>query len=424
MRSLDFENLQEVDQIRIKEKNLLDQIYNDQEFKSYLPKKIDWENIRNALKPNEVAVEFFHLSENIGLKQNSLYFALLIAPNYSSPKLIKLFNENELKSLMNTKGDTKTRVNTIYNLNNDKLYNLVFKPIEKYLTDNSKIYISKSGILHNISFTALTKDKLWNISVLQNTRYLIEQDKLKSSTNAILFGGINYNIDSDTISDNTRSNNFLKKRYKHLNYTLSEVTEIAELFQKEKGRDSKILTGGKASEAAFRELSGSETDIIHLATHGYYYPNDEFNSAIYNNINNNQFESSSLLRSGLLLAGANNSNDTSNINDGIMTSLEISELDLSNVDLVVLSACETGLGDVLGSEGVFGLQRAFKLAGVKSLIVSLWQVPDKQTSELMLKFYNYYLNGSSKTNALKDAQNDIKKKHPNPYFWAGFELIE
>jgi CHAT domain-containing protein len=140
--------------------------------------------------------------------------------------------------------------------------------------------------------------------------------------------------------------------------------------------------------------------------------------------NNNQLKASPLMKSGLLLAGANNSNFDIGDNDGNLTSLEISELDFSNVDLVLLSACETGLGDILGSEGVFGLQRAFKLAGVQSLIVSLWQVPDKETSDLMYKFYFYYLEGDSKREALRKAQNHIRSKYTNPYYWAGFELIE
>ncbi|MBF8149267.1 CHAT domain-containing protein [Winogradskyella sp. F6397] len=422
MKSFGFENLQESEELKVKEKTLLENIYNDPKFKSHKPKSIDWKNIKNALKPGEVAIEFINLPQNHNKKPNSEYYALLIGLNYSSPKLIKLFNENDLKGLLNTNGNTQTRVNSIYNLNHKKLYSLVFSPIENFLEDNSVIYISKSGLLHNISFSALTKDKLWDIRILQNTNHITERDELNTSNKAVLFGGIDYNIESDSIKE--RTGNLLNNKYKSLNYTLSEVNNIASLFMKDTNKTSITYTKTMASETSFRKLSGSETDIIHLATHGYYNGNNKFNSFIYSNINNGQFESSPLLRSGILLAGANNSSYSNTNNDGIMTSLEISEMDFSKVDLVVLSACETGLGDVLGSEGVFGLQRAFKLAGAKSLIVSLWQVPDEQTSELMLKFYAYYLNGNSKTQALRNAQNDIKMNYPNPYFWAGFELIE
>jgi CHAT domain-containing protein len=99
-------------------------------------------------------------------------------------------------------------------------------------------------------------------------------------------------------------------------------------------------------------------------------------------------------------------------------------MDLSNVDLIVLSACETGLSSDKGNEGVFGLQRAFKLAKAKSMIVSLWQVPDQSTSELMVPFYEFYLKGFSKKESLKKARDIIKSKYQSPYYWAGFMLIE
>jgi CHAT domain-containing protein len=111
------------------------------------------------------------------------------------------------------------------------------------------------------------------------------------------------------------------------------------------------------------------------------------------------------------------------VEDGIATAYEISQLNLSNTELVVLSACETALGDIKGSEGVFGLQRAFKMAGVKKMIVSLWQVPDKETAELMAGFYNYWLGGKMIKDAFIQAQADMRKKY-SPFYWAAFVLIE
>ena len=424
MRSLDFNNLQDENELIIKEKKLLQQVYSDPNFKPYQSKRIEWKNIRNALKTNEVAIEFINIPRKNGFENDSQYYALLIASNYSFPKLVKLFNKNDLKDLLNIQGDTKTRVNSIYNEHHTELYNLIFAPIDQFFEENSTVYVSKSGLLHNISFSALTKNNLWDVKILQNTKYIVEKGELNKTSNAVLYGGIDYNINLDSIVSESRANKSLKRNFKNLNYTMSEVINISKLFLKDTTMTSKMYVNDKASELSFRELSGSKTNIIHIATHGYYNKKDGFNSFIDYSIYNSQFESSPLLRSGLLFAGANNSSSATNDNDGIMTSLEISEMDFSKVDLVVLSACETGLGDVLGSEGVFGLQRAFKLAGAKSLIVSLWEVPDKQTAELMLKFYNYYLNGHSKTEALKKAQNDIRTDYPNPYYWAGFDLIQ
>ena len=134
-----------------------------------------------------------------------------------------------------------------------------------------------------------------------------------------------------------------------------------------------------------------------------------------------------MMRSGLLFAGANKfwgkPNDNQNKEDGILTASEISNLDLSACELVVLSACETGLGKVQGSEGVFGLQRAFKMAGVKNIIMSLWKVPDAQTAELFDIFYEECFKGKSIHKAFQTAQSTMKEKY-SPYFWAGFVLLE
>ncbi len=137
-----------------------------------------------------------------------------------------------------------------------------------------------------------------------------------------------------------------------------------------------------------------------------------------------------MIRSGLLLAGANQAWKTGqsaqlDMEDGILTAYEISQLDLSNTELVVLSACETGLGDIQGNEGVYGLQRAFKIAGAKYLIMSLWQVPDFQTQELMTLFYqNWLTQNQPLPEAFRAAQQAIREKYLHPYFWAGFVLVE
>ncbi|WP_040288125.1 CHAT domain-containing protein, partial [Bizionia argentinensis] len=134
-----------------------------------------------------------------------------------------------------------------------------------------------------------------------------------------------------------------------------------------------------------------------------------------------------MLRSGLVFAGVNNywgKPITSSVNDdGILTAKEISNLDLSACQLVVLSACETGLGNIKGSEGVFGLQRAFKMAGVKNIIMSLWRIPDAQTAELFELFYGFCFEEKSVHEALRMAQAKMKLKY-SPYYWAGFVLLE
>ncbi|MBK9192459.1 MAG: CHAT domain-containing protein [Crocinitomicaceae bacterium] len=133
-----------------------------------------------------------------------------------------------------------------------------------------------------------------------------------------------------------------------------------------------------------------------------------------------------MMRSGIALAGANdmwNRDIYAEGEDGVLTAQEVTTLNLRNADLVVLSACETGLGDIKGNEGVYGLQRAFKMAGVKFLIMSLWQVPDQETSEFMILFYSKLIVQKDIRNAFSDTQKEMSAKY-DPYFWAAFVLIE
>ncbi|MBL7808071.1 MAG: CHAT domain-containing protein [Saprospiraceae bacterium] len=137
-----------------------------------------------------------------------------------------------------------------------------------------------------------------------------------------------------------------------------------------------------------------------------------------------------MIRSGLILAGAQEAWSSGkpplNREDGILTAYEISQMNLSNTELVVLSACETGLGDIQGNEGVYGLQRAFKIAGAKYLIMSLWKVSDQSSREMMTEFYQCWLGeGLAIPEAFRKAQGNMKRKYPDaPYHWAGFVLVE
>ena len=136
-----------------------------------------------------------------------------------------------------------------------------------------------------------------------------------------------------------------------------------------------------------------------------------------------------MIRSGLILAGANHAwtggQPLENLADGILTAYEVSQMHLRETELVVLSACETGLGDIKGNEGVYGLQRAFKIAGVRYVLMSLWQVPDFATQDLMTAFYTLWLSEKiSIPDAFHKAQQQVKAKRPEPYYWAGFVLVE
>ena len=181
-------------------------------------------------------------------------------------------------------------------------------------------------------------------------------------------------------------------------------------------------------------------EMIHFATHGFFYPEIKSNKiemekVVFRGSNTSDIlnqpafmhSENPLLRSGILLSGASrawqNQPAIEGVEDGTLTAYEVSNMNLYNTQLVVLSACQTGLGDIKGSEGVFGLQRAFKMAGVRYIIMSLWNVPDYQTSELMTLFYTNWLNGMDIKEAFSKAQQIMRKKY-DPFYWAAFVLIE
>ncbi|MBT8327251.1 MAG: CHAT domain-containing protein, partial [Bacteroidia bacterium] len=278
-----------------------------------------------------------------------------------------------------------------------------------------------------------------NMVQLSSTAKLID-GKTKAKTDEILLiGGIDYTYDT------TLSNTKQEVVYSYLNHeklkrsrgeswnylpgTKSEIEQIEANAAKQQ-KSASTLSGKLANEKAFKSLSGQSPSVLHIATHGFFFENAEKNKPKPENTQM-QFTAADdpLLRSGLILAGGNytwkhGSNPYEN-EDGILTALEISNLDLTNTELVVLSACETGLGDVEGNEGVYGLQRAFKMAGVESLIMSLWQVPDAETAEFMQLFYNAWFTGVSIREAFNATQRTMQIRYAEePFKWAAFVLLD
>jgi CHAT domain-containing protein len=270
----------------------------------------------------------------------------------------------------------------------------------------------------------------------------VKPDQKENSNKTIaLFGGINYELDSGKVllsqkmkkanindlslrayaSDTNRSNSWI-----YLGGTLTEVNNINKLFKEKKWIVTEYI-GKNASEETFKSLTGKKSPaIFHISTHGFFFPEADSTTR---NITRNPFRinANPLYRSGLILAGANYAwqcrPPIENTDDGVLTSYEVANSNLSNTELVVLSACETGLGDIKTGEGVYGLQRAFQVAGAKAVIMSLWSVPDRETTELMSLFYNYWLKGTNKHNAFRQAQLELAKKYPS-YYWAAFVLVE
>ena len=287
------------------------------------------------------------------------------------------------------------------------------------------------GLLNLINIELLTDDsgrtatELFNLYRVSSTRQILKNDMHQPIHSISAFGGVDYEK-TDNYYDILRSLD-TRGNWAYLQNTLYEVNAIQTLFQN-KNLESTVFTDSIASECQFNQLDGTSTSIIHVATHGYYIPQPKRQSIPYfansKETNNIQDE---LFYAGLILSGGQkswaNSTFKTNNNDGLLSAYEISKLDLHNVNLVVLSACETGVGDNM-FDGIYGLQRAFKKAGVESLLMSLWQIDDRATSEYMISFYEKLISGYSKHDAYARTVREMKEKYHDAYFWASFVLLD
>jgi CHAT domain-containing protein len=207
--------------------------------------------------------------------------------------------------------------------------------------------------------------------------------------------------------------------------TKTEVDAISTIL-KASGYKVTTLMQSAATEAQLKDVRSPE--LLHIATHGYFLADVESSGSAFG-VNLENAGHNPLLRSGLMLAGAgltlsgaSSPNLTSNDN-GILTAYEAMNLDLEGTQLIVLSACETGLGEVKAGEGVYGLQRAFLVAGADALIMSLWKVDDNATQQLMKYFYTNWIRLRNKQKAFKQAQVQLMTKYKGPYYWGAFVMM-
>lgn len=402
-------------------------------FSSFEPRGVTWEQVRDNLEPTEVAIEIINLPLKLSREEGEEvnYFALLLKKESEYPKLIHLFREKDLEDFMNKEGNVQERMDVMYGSQKIELLDIIWQPLSHELEDSSNIYLSVSGLLHMVSFPALMLDQPFEMHLLGSTRDLITPnpaERQEKMNRIALFGDVAFgSINESDVRSFSSVDNQIKKGlesglFNDLQYTRQEVDTIEKIFNSANGMVSKWI-GKKASEKMFRDLNKDNYNIIHLATHGFYFKKNSpgFSSTLAV-LNHNFLEDNSMFRSGILLS-RDDVHGAGKNNDGILTAFELSKMDFSGVDLMVLSACETARGDISGGEGVFGLQRALKLAGVKDQIVSLWQVPDKETSILFKIFYQNLIAGNSPYKSLNIAQREMARKY-SPFYWAGFVLLE
>ncbi|GAX39055.1 peptidase-like protein [Tolypothrix sp. NIES-4075] len=309
------------------------------------------------------------------------------------------------------------------------LYQQVMAPIRPLLGDASHLLLSPDGQLAIIPFEALLDEQnkyliqRYAFSYLTTGRELLRfQLAAKSVAPPVVFANIDYNQQEiappSTIRglENRPSGHLPNLQFAPLYNTLEEANKIKEIFP-----DTKIISGKQATEAAIKQIQAPS--ILHLATHGFFITDkevaDNFNQQLLENL---KLENP-LLRSGLAFAGINNRKQaSSNTNDGILTALEVTGLNLRGTQLVVLSACETGLGDLEVGGRLYGLRRALVIAGSQSQVLSLWVIDDEGTKDLMVKYYQNLNAGKGKHDALREAQLELLKipEYQHPYYWASF----
>ncbi len=399
---------------------------------------IRWRDVREALADDEMAIEFVCSADN----GTEYYSAELLRHDWEQPRHIFLFSTREGKSPFGSDGA----------YSQTGIYRRIWRRIIPYLNEHDRIWFSAAGCLHGTAIEyAMMPDSTrlyehYTPMRLSSTRRLTYRQPQDSRHTATVFGGLNYNTDlaeSELYAADATDKLYAVRgadrtglgpvMWRYLPGTLAEVHDVSAAMTGA-GYKVALFEGDEGVESAFKQLAGVKPGIIHIATHGFFNPaplrRDNFIANAYED------DDAALYRCGLVMSGANSTtadDGTSGGDDGILTAKEIAALDLEGTDLVVMSACSTGLGRISG-DGVFGLQRAFKLAGAQSIVMSLWPVHDDATRLLMTAFYRSLIAGQSRHQALASAQSAVRhatfevdgtvRSGDDPYFWAAFILLD
>ncbi len=418
---LDEEDIN-IDQIEREANDLERELSSSSEIfrQGYSSQKIKYDEVKSNLKSGQAIVDIVQgYKFDKVLTNESQYYALVISQGANSPILEVLQNGDELegKYFKYFKNSIRLKMKDEYSYDN------YWKPIDQQLTGKNTFFVSCDGIYNQISINTLLDgqgkyllDK-YNIINLTNSKNVItyQQNLHKSAKNkhATLVGYPNYGTQGA-----------LSK----LPGTKVEVDNVNLVLTGKGYTTDKYLTD-QASEENIKY--SYDPTILHIATHGYFLSDRQISGKkqVFG-IEPIKASENPLLRSGLFLAGAESAmNLTANLdnkssNNGILTAYEAMNMRLNNTEIVILSACETGLGDVKSGEGVYGLQRAFQLAGSETVLMSLWKVDDAATKDLMISFYREWLTLGNKHNAFRKAQLTIKNKYKDPLYWGAFVLIE
>lgn len=435
--------------------------------------KLTTDSLRHALRADEAAVEFLETDLIYGGKPDRLYIALILRPEWSAPRACQLFWRSEIAEQGYPAGtpfsqllNDTTYQNRIYNDSN--LGKLVWKNLISQLDGATHIYFAPTGLFYQwgieympITDTGTRISDTLSVSRLSSTKLLAQRTnnhEAFGNGEAVIYGGLGYDMGKDEIrkykdgkveiyetytdlvpedfiteedpsfmlaaaesrsADSLTIQNMVKKgniRFGRLKGANEEAEDIERLLRQAGVKAKRYAAYG--TEGSFKALSGTNISLLHIATHGFSL-NPSATTAK---------QEDPLSNSGLLFAGCNyklqHANDfPPGIDDGILTAQEIALLNLQNLQLTVLSACQTGLGE-LREDGVFGVQRGFKKAGAHTLVMSLWSVDDFATRHMMTSFYEALISGLSRHDAFLKAQAAVREAYPDPHYWAPFIMLD
>jgi tetratricopeptide (TPR) repeat protein/CHAT domain-containing protein len=331
-----------------------------------------------------------------------------------------------------------------------KLYDIIWAPLESHFGNRTDIFISPDGQLSLLPFEILPCPdgeyviEKFRVSYLSSGRDLLRfKRKQKPSDWALVIADPDFDLSGESLAEHKGGiakeslvspfayeplrgvSACLNSRFNSLPYTREEGWSVGKTLEEKANLKTQFYQGSEALEEVLKGMATAPS-VLHLATHGYFCQDLD--------ITENSLLENPLLRSGLALAGANHLRDEMAgdfvlAEDGILTAFEASGLNLVGTELATLSACETGIGEVENGEGVYGLRRAFQHAGVRTIVMSLWKVPDKETRQLMDDFYSNWLAGQSKRDALHQSVlkllNKLRDEHgvAHPLCWGGFVLL-
>lgn len=393
-------------------------------------KKINWKSVRDMLEKNEYATELVRFRYyDKGFSDSIIYAALVIDPlKRVHPEMIVMAHGNS----METKYINYYRNCIRFLLEDTISFRVFWEPMKAAFAPGSKIYFAPDGVFNELNLESLREpnghyviedeniDLISNCKDIYSSKNLVPKSAEMRNT-AFLLG------DPKFYSENT--DRLDEEAIAELPGTKLEVEKIRNILKTSRW-EAKSYVGSEANEDVIKSVVSPR--VLHVATHGYFLENlqNDQESTSYSMLNQNKAIENPLLRSGLYLNNAGDvveqseKLDAPQLGEGVLTAYEAMNLNLSSTDLVVLSACETGRGEVQVGEGVYGLQRAFQIAGAKAVIMSLFKVSDQATQELMNIFYKNWIGlGMDKRKAFIEAKKEMMKKRPQPLYWGSFVMV-